>query len=202
MAFLKNSYQCRGCHKSVDECNFEDGTRGECAYNELNDDERKLLYHHQKKRHHELTEKCLNCGDNRKWNSIFKHIEKTPSCKKYYYESHPEEYASLKNLREERKNRNKRLQGRIDALEKKNRKRKVEDSTTHSCTLRLKSIRPFAHFSYKFEIFDWSKMRVKMIEKSPILQKMLTYVGYHSSRNLDPIFSVVLKIRAFEVVSF
>ena len=68
-------------------------------------------------------------------------------------------------------------------------------------TLRLESIRPFAHFSYKFEIFDWSKMGVKMIEKSPILQKMLIYVGYHPSRNLDPIFSVVLKIRAFEVVS-
>ena len=84
----------------------------------------------------------------------------------------------------------------------------IEDITSlgtlvclHSA-LRLKSIRPFAHLSYKFEIFDWSKMGVKMIEKSPILQKMLIYVGYHSSRNLDPIFSVVLKIRAFEVVSF
>ena len=45
-------------------------------------------------------------------------------------------------------------------------------------------------------------MGVKMIEKSPILQKMLIYVGYHSSRNLDPIFPVVLKIQAFEVRSF
>ena len=54
----------------------------------------------------------------------------------------------------------------------------------------------------KLVLFNWSKMWVKMIENSPILQKMLLYVGYHSSRNLDPIFQVVLKIRAFEVRSF
>ena len=68
-------------------------------------------------------------------------------------------------------------------------------------TLRLKKIRPFAVFSYKFVIFAWSKMGVKVIENSPFLQKMLKYVRYHSSRDLEPKFSVLQKIRAFKVRS-
>ena len=68
------------------------------------------------------------------------------------------------------------------------------------CTLRLKSIRPFADLSYM--IFEWSKMWIEIIENSPILQKLLRYVGYHSSRNLDPILPVVLNIQTFKVGSF
>ena len=69
-------------------------------------------------------------------------------------------------------------------------------------TLRLKSIRPFADFSYKFEIFAWSKMGVKVNENSPFLQNMLECVRYHSSRDLEPSFSVLLKIQAFKIRSF
>ena len=69
-------------------------------------------------------------------------------------------------------------------------------------TVHLKSTRPYVDLSYKFAIFDWSKMRVKVIENSPILQNILQYVRYHSSSNLDPIFSVVQKIWAFKVRSF
>ena len=45
-------------------------------------------------------------------------------------------------------------------------------------------------------------MWVKVIENSPILQNMLKYVRYHSSRNLDPIFSVPQKIQGFKVRSY
>ena len=69
-------------------------------------------------------------------------------------------------------------------------------------TLRLKKIRPFAVFSYKFVIFAWSNMGVKVIENSPFLQKMLKFVRYHSSRVLEPKFSVLQKIQAFKVRSF
>ena len=45
-------------------------------------------------------------------------------------------------------------------------------------------------------------MVLMWIENLPILQEILIYVMCHSSRNLDPILPVVLKIRAFEVRSF
>ena len=68
---------------------------------------------------------------------------------------------------------------------------------TYGSTLRLKSIRPFADFSYNV-IFDWSKMWVEMIENSPILQNMPKYI----CGNLYSIFPVVLKIQAFKGRSF
>ena len=69
-------------------------------------------------------------------------------------------------------------------------------------TLRLKSIGPFADYSYKFVIFDWSKMGVKVIENSLFLQSTLKYVRYHSSKDLEPNFLALLKIRVFKVRSF
>ena len=58
-------------------------------------------------------------------------------------------------------------------------------------TLRLKSIRPFAVYSYKFMNFDRSKKCIEINENSPILLNRLKYVGYHSSRDLGPKFSAL-----------
>ena len=69
-------------------------------------------------------------------------------------------------------------------------------------TLRLKSIRPFAVYSYKFEIFDMFKKCIKSVENQPILLSMLEYVRYYSPRDLGPKFTVLQKIQAFKVTIF
>ena len=69
-------------------------------------------------------------------------------------------------------------------------------------TLRLKSIRPFAVYSYKFVIFDMFKKCIKLLENLPILLSMLEYIRNHSPRDLGPKFTVLLKIQAFKVRIF
>ena len=72
----------------------------------------------------------------------------------------------------------------------------------YSCTLRLKTIRPFAVYSYKFMIFDMFKKGLKVIENQPILLSMLEYIRYYSPRDLGPKFTMLLKIQAFKVRIF
>ena len=53
-------------------------------------------------------------------------------------------------------------------------------------------------FSYKLRFFDQSKINLKVEEFSPILQKLLIYIGYQLSMSLNPKFSPLQKIWDFK----